>query len=147
MGQFATSECSKKQRHLRGLHVFQFLLGNWILQASHSQEYDFSTQSPTKNSTHGTSRDKSQQFLVTVLVLVISDVVRLIKIRCCSSKTNNCRAGRSRNSEQRAWRCNEVKHHLATAIGIVHVSWPSHEIPHIGINRICSSNLLELQPS
>ena len=79
VGQFATSECSKKQRHLRGLHVFQFLLGNWILTASHSQEYDFSTQSPTKNSTHGTSRDKSQQFLVTVLVLVISDVVRLIQ--------------------------------------------------------------------
>lgn len=55
VGQFATSECSKKQRHLRGLHVFQFLLGNWILTVSHSQEYDFSTQSPTKNSTHGTN--------------------------------------------------------------------------------------------
>jgi hypothetical protein len=55
VGQFATSECSKKQRHLRGLHVFQFLLGNWILTVSHSQEYDFSTQSPIKNSTHGTN--------------------------------------------------------------------------------------------
>ena len=55
VGQFATSECSKKLRHLRGLHVFQFLLGNWILTVSHSQEYDFSTQSPIKNSTHGTN--------------------------------------------------------------------------------------------